>query len=498
MKKIVNFRFFTFLLLFSSLGIVSALFLYNEIIFDYIVVALATVLIFVILLILRKKGIIACAFILFFALFYLYTVSVLSFGISNKLNYDTEYLAVRVEYVSVDGSVMRCSFDEGKANLYIKNIEGISLKEGMNITIEDVSVRSVSILDDTGNYDFYALTQGERYSILADCVYSVNSFTPTLAESIRISIKDSGENLSEEVKGIVIALLTGDKYGISESTYTDYRRSGIAHILAVSGLHVVFLYSAINLILKKCRVRKKIRAYLSIPVLFLFSATCGFSPSVIRASVMTVMHSVIPASTNRRYDTLSVMSLSAVMLLLFNPMTLFSYGFLLSYVSVLGIVAYSKKFAKLLSFLPKFLQNSLSVSMSASLATFPLTAIFFGEVSIISALTNILILPVMSVFYGALFMCAMITAIFPFMGIILSACGLVVYYMNFVAALVASIPFATVSPMMPIWFTAGYYVCGVLLSDYVFMKKEIRACALILFVLLFVFYFVLCGKSLIG
>ncbi len=490
-KKLFNFRFFTILLFFCALGVTLAIIFYNAVIFDYIISIVSGTVILAVLFLYRKRGVALAVFILFFAIFYLYTVGVLSSRVSDDTNYSESYMQVRINYVSVDESVAYCSIPEGEGKLTVKEVEGLTLKEGMTVTLQNVTVNAIKATDGKGNFDFYSLTNRARYSVYADCVYAIDEFSPDIAESVRIGIKESGSTLPKEIKGIVVALLTGDKYGIENNTYSDYRRSGLAHILAVSGMHVVFLYSAVELLFKKCRIRKRIRAFLSVPVLFLFCMTCGFSPSVVRASLMTSLHKLIPSISCKRYDSLSSMSLAGVILLIFNPMTLFSYGFLLSFLAVFGITAFSDKVKRLFSFLPKYLGEMLSVSICANLATIPLSALFFGEISTLSLICNVLVLPVMSVFYGVLFACAIITVIFPFMNILLVALGSAVYYMNMVTGMISALPFATVKAFPPSWFIVGYYGGGVLLSDYVFLKKDIKRAIGVLFVTMIFCYLII-------
>lgn len=487
--KLFNFRFFTALLLFSALGIGLALLLYNYVACDYIVTILSGTVILTGLMLSGKKKWKICVCCFVFALFYLYTVGTVASRVSDKTDYQVDFLEVKIEYVSSDGSVVHCSFDKGEGSLTFFN-EYIP-REGEKLLLEDVHVKSVNVVNGDGTFDTFSLNQTKRYTVHCSGVYEVRDYMPSMSQSIRAGIKNALKDYPQDVRGIINALLTGDKYGIDPDIYTDYKDAGVAHVLAVSGLHVVFLYSAVDILLKKCRVKKKIRAFASIPILFVFSATCSFAPSVVRASFMTALHKVIPACSRKRYDTLSVMSFSAFVLLLLNPMNLINYGFLLSYGAVFGILAFNGKIESKLYRLPGFLRKTLATSTAVSLTTFPLSVLFFGTVSVVSALTNILVLPVLGAFYGLIFAVGIICAIFPFLSFLIAPCSLSIYYINFVANSVASLPFCTISSVAPVWFLGGYYFCLVLLSDYLFLNKEFKKATICILFGLILFWMVI-------
>lgn len=487
--KLFNFRFFTVLFLFCAIGIVLGLTLFNYIIADYLVLIISGTVFLTVLLLFKKKGIIALICIVATCSFYYYTVFNLSQRVGDKTDNFYTLLEVKVEYVSADESVAHCSFFMGEASLDIK--DDYKLIEGQVLLLENATVRHAKVVDDNGFFDTFALTQNKRYHIKCDSVYTQKSFAPSISQSIRSGVKYALKDLPKETGGVIIALLTGDKYGIDPNVYTDYKNAGIAHVLAVSGLHVVFMCSAVDFLLKKCKVKKKVRAFLSIPVLFIFSATCSFAPSVIRASFMTILYKTIPAVSKKRYDTLSVMSFSAIILLLFNPLNLINYGFLLSYASVFGIIAFASKIKKLLCRLPNFLSTSLSVSTAVTISTFPLTLLFFGSLSIVSAISNIIVLPVLSLFYGIIFGVGLLTAIFPFLGVLTYPLTVVISFINGVANVLGSLAFLQIKSTSPIWFTALYYLSIIGLSDYIFMKKEFKKIVWIILICTVLFWIVL-------
>lgn len=467
-----NFRYFTYLLLFCASGVALATLLYQYVLADYIVLILSGIAILFVSLFLGKKGIKLCTFILAFAIFYLSSIGVLSYRVKGIEEIKKDFLEVKIEFISSDKSVVHCSFDMGEARLLL--VDDIALREGEVLLLSDVRINSSSVLNEDGSFNTYALTQNKRFEIEFSEIYEIRGFYPTISQTIRSSVKEATKDLPSSTGGVITALLTGDKYGIDPSVYTDYKHSGIAHVLAVSGLHVVFMCSAVDFLLKKFKVKKKTRAFLSIPVLFIFSACCSFAPSVIRASLMTSLAKIIPAISRKRYDTLSVMSLSAIILLATNPLNLINYGFALSYASVFGIVAFGNRIKAKLDFLPRFLSESLSTSTAVSITTFPLCVLFFGEVSILSFLSNIIVLPILALFYGIIFGVAIIGAIFPFLSVIIAPLCVVIAFINTIASVIGGLSFGIVRAVAPVWILIAYYICVVLLSNYAMMKKEYK------------------------
>lgn len=225
--------------------------------------------------------------------------------------------------------------------------------------------------------------------------------------------------------GFTQALLLGNTDEIDYETDTAFKLSGIRHIIAVSGLHVTILFSLVYMVTGR---KKWITALLGIPVLVLFAAIVGFSPSITRACIMHSLM-VIAMLFNKEYDPPTALSFAVLCMLLINPWTVTSVGFQLSVCCMIGIFLFSdhirnylmdkKRLGRLQGKWKKLaggFSASVGVSLSAAIVTTPLCAYYFGVVSLIAPLTNLLCLWVISIiFYGILLSCAM-GAIIPLMG----------------------------------------------------------------------------------
>lgn len=220
------------------------------------------------------------------------------------------------------------------------------------------------------------------------------------------------DNLDGETAAVCYAMLTGNTDAISDSTLSAFRNGGIAHIFAVSGLHIGVIFGALTFVFKKLRVNRYVSTALRIAVIFAYSGVCLFSPSSVRALVMC---SVLAASgcLNRKHDGLNALAVAAVILLLINPLYLFGVGFMLSFAAVFGIIVLSSNVRRLFGFLPEKLAEAVSVGLSAQVSVFPVQLTSFGYISVAGLVLNLVFIPLISALYILLFICACISASVP-------------------------------------------------------------------------------------
>src|SRR5690606_19411811 len=142
---------------------------------------------------------------------------------------------------------------------------------------------------------------------------------------------------SEKTQGFIQALLFGIKTNLNDEIQQQFKDFGILHVLAVSGMHVVLLFSTISYVLRKLRLSKNLITIILIIFLLIFSLMAGFSGSVVRAALMCLM-TIIGTLTGRRIHTINLLVGSMLLILLFDPNYLFDVGFQLSYLAVFAIV----------------------------------------------------------------------------------------------------------------------------------------------------------------
>ena len=159
----------------------------------------------------------------------------------------------------------------------------------------------------------------------------VNVFINALSKLRHNFIVKVTNSMSASNVGILVGMLFGDKNFLGEDIYEMFQKNGVAHILAVSGLHVGALYVFLNRLL---RARKNI--FLNIIILgFLFTyvALSAFAPSALRAGGMITLH-IASKFLNRRYDMLCAAAGIALVMMFFNPLIIFDMGFQLSFLAI--------------------------------------------------------------------------------------------------------------------------------------------------------------------
>lgn len=221
----------------------------------------------------------------------------------------------------------------------------------------------------------------------------------------------------EDTAAFAKALLLGEDSDLSYEADTDLKISGIRHIVAVSGLHVSILFGFLYMVAGK---RKLLTALLGLPVLLLFAAVAGFTPSVVRACVMHGLM-ILAMLFDREYDPPTALAFSALVMLIANPLVITSVSFQLSVGCMAGIFLFTVKIKNWLlddkhlghsqgksvkARLIRGFAGSVAVSLGAVSLTTPLSALYFGTVSLISPLSNLLCLWMVSIaFYGIMAVC---------------------------------------------------------------------------------------------
>ncbi|WLD24213.1 ComEC/Rec2 family competence protein [Flavobacterium dauae] len=203
---------------------------------------------------------------------------------------------------------------------------------------------------------------------------------------------------SEETQGFIQALLFGIKTNLNDEIQQQFKDFGILHVLAVSGMHVVLLFSTISYVLRKLRVSKNVITVILIIFLLIFSLMAGFSGSVVRASLMCLM-TIIGTLTGRRIHTINLLVGSMLLILLFDPNYLFDVGFQLSYLAVFAIVfcyPVVQHYFTFKNWILNYFGQLVGVSLVAQLGVLPLSIYYFKQIPLLFLIGNIIAIPITS------------------------------------------------------------------------------------------------------
>lgn len=219
------------------------------------------------------------------------------------------------------------------------------------------------------------------------------------------------EGFNKEEYAVARALLRGDTDEMGEAI-DFYRLSGIAHVFAVSGMHVGLVFAAFTMIFKPIRIRKIYKSLAISCLLFVYAYLCGMTASSVRAAVMCSVAALV-GSVGEKKDRVNAIAFAFVVVLVLNPFDLFRAGFVLSFAVSFAIIVFSRQISDKLSFMPTFLRDSLSVMISASSVSVPLCVIYFGAFPLASFISNLIVVPLVSVSFYTLWIGLAISAILP-------------------------------------------------------------------------------------
>ena len=239
-------------------------------------------------------------------------------------------------------------------------------------------------------------------------------------------LKESLRRLSadDEEEGIFTALLLGDRRSLPQDTYSLFQNGGIAHIIAISGLHLSLIAGAVSKVLRKLGLSKKAAALTADLMLLLYVIMIGGAVSAWRAFIMvTVQTGALFAK--RTYDAPSALGLAGMLILLSDPLYLFNAAFQLSFGAVWALSAAAPVLIKWLGAEKSAAKKTFISSMAVQLVTFPLVAWHFYKLPLYSVLLNLLVVPLTGVALASVFAAALVALVYVPGGVFL--CGLAHY-----------------------------------------------------------------------
>lgn len=257
------------------------------------------------------------------------------------------------------------------------------------------------------------------------------------------------KTLPEPESSLGIGLLIGSKQGFSQNLIDDFARVGITHIIALSGYNVTIIIIFLTDILLGFLTRRQIFV-VSLILILLFVAMTGAAPSVIRASIITLLIAY-GKTIGRKADMTNLILLSAAIMVAINPFVLrFDVGFQLSFLAFIGLVYFSpivslifnRRFFKPW---PKPIKSAIVETFSAQMIVLPLILSSFGLVSLIAPLTNVLILPLIPAAMLFIFLSTLIFWAIPAIGkLAFLICYLPLKYIIVIAQYFSKLPISAI------------------------------------------------------
>ncbi len=250
----------------------------------------------------------------------------------------------------------------------------------------------------------------------------------------------------------MLALLTGDRTYLSDSFYGNLKSAGVMHAMVVSGMHLSIIVGLSLFAVSKFIYNKFLKAFVIFITVLSVMAVCGFTMSIMRAGITYLIIS-LAILLERRYNPENSLGAAVSIVLLLNPLAIFSVSFQLSVLSTFGILSVALPIIKFLSE-EKIIKSkpllsvtsAVLISLSALVFTSPVTIRVFGYISNMSLASNLLISLAITV---AIRLCILGFVLFPLRSIIFCFASFIIKYVNAVINYLGSAEFAVTH--LPKW-----------------------------------------------
>ena len=429
--KLFNFRPALFFALFCALGVSCAYAFKTDGKFLFLTICCLLLIPVSLFLSGKKSFFVGILLLAFFALG-------ISVCFSQMERYDNPFVAGRYETTGkiVDGTAVGdyVVFTLEELTLDGENTDGIMLayfdrEQAEKIRIGDKiifvgEITPYETANDAFSHGYVA--DGVRFN-----AYRIDEFarlpsSPDLFQRLRLALKERlYAGMSNESAAFVCAVLTGDTSGIESGLLTNVRLGGVAHIFAVSGLHIGALYAFCRLITDKTAIKKspRIIQFLFVAfVLIFYGGICRYTSSVLRA-VSMCLTSYAMRLFGVKSDALERIGVAMLLCLVISPASLFTAGFLLSFGASFGICAFSRTLFDLFSGWfykdkerPRAgtgLCGFFAAAISAQTFTAPLCLHFFGYVSFWGLFLNSVFVPLLTATFSLLLALGWVCCLLP-------------------------------------------------------------------------------------
>ena len=308
---------------------------------------------------------------------------------------------------------------------------------------------------------FFALISTE------DTLTVIGQTTPTLRErfhQLNLYLQDTiFEVADEDTASMLSALLLGNRSILRDNVIRDFRRAGLSHLLAISGMHLSVLIGIMGIVLRILGMRKRTRCILLLLLALFYTALTGFSLSTVRAFIMIAFVYVAYLSGNQN-DSVTALFFSLFLILMISPAAVYDIGLWMSFLAVLGILTseyFTQKLSKWLhqsrlrpraeKLLRAFL-SAVIVSLFANVFVCLPMCLCFDELSLLSVPATLILSPfvtVLLIFAPLLLLSALVALLYPLSPVLANVCQLISTVMTRLISFITKLEGITVSLNYP-------------------------------------------------
>lgn len=317
-----------------------------------------------------------------------------------------------------------------------------------------------------------------RLSLLSNKIHNVmtvKDFSVSLIEknaSFNYKVKDRFKRdienlyknyLNEDNAKILTSIILGDSSHLDEEDLIKYRDLGLAHILAVSGLHIGIISGSLIYLLSRTGLNRRINIILSISIIWIYSYLIGFPPSTIRAGIMfTILY--LSHLTHEPYDSINAVMFSMLFSLFINPFWIFDVGFQLSYLATISIIVFTSKIKLLFYPNKNNMIGTISSILAVNIGLLPIQSYYFNRISILGLIANLITVPLLSLTLILGMIMILFNYTISYVNIILAAVmDLLLSIVTIIINILGEIPFNVIKLYSPDLVTILLYYLAILI-----------------------------------
>jgi competence protein ComEC len=248
---------------------------------------------------------------------------------------------------------------------------------------------------DDFDFDAFLRSRGIGREVRVESLRPIGrrSGIPAVVDSMRRRAETGiSAYLPRDLAALARGMVLGEDGDVSETTRDDFRRSGLAHLLAASGQNIALLCALALPLLLLVGASQTIRTAVLLPLVAIYVALAGSGASITRAGIMAAA-GLLAIVAGRRSSALYSLLLAAVVTLAINPRATGDPGWQLSFAAVAGMLVLGPVLARPLKRLPHLVGEAIAATVAATIATAPLLAHQFGAVSIAALPANLVAFP---------------------------------------------------------------------------------------------------------
>lgn len=296
--------------------------------------------------------------------------------------------------------ILKSKFSDDKFITWANNLPKYDYGDEIRVSGWLLPIKNFTVDGNSGNFDYINFLKKDNifYEIKQPKIvflqkYQGNYIKEKLFIFKKKIIQQIKKILPEPESSLLAGILIGAKEDMGKELLEEFRKTGIIHIVVLSGFNLTILAQFIMIILSV--FGRKVSAIFGSLSIILFAIMTGASATIVRASLMALLV-ILARVLGRSSEAVRLLFLAGFIMLIFNPMLLlYDASFQLSFLATLGLLVLSPKiedFIKYGNFKIFNLKEILGATLSTQIFVFPLLLYLMGEISIISPLVNILIL----------------------------------------------------------------------------------------------------------